>query len=108
MCALAFEENYFGILQEENHEILRALHGFCVHWHLKKIPTVNYFRGYHENIRAVEGVRIHCQVYIANSSRRKSRESQDPRRSLRVSTLTLITLSEQNQEGTWQSMSPHK
>jgi hypothetical protein len=28
-----FWRNYIVILQEENHENLRAVHGFCVHWH---------------------------------------------------------------------------
>jgi hypothetical protein len=81
MCALSFEEYYTVIFQEKNYENLRALHGFCVQWHLKKIPTVNSFWDI-VRISAVEGVRIHCQVHIGNSSRRKSRESQEPRRGL--------------------------
>jgi hypothetical protein len=42
-CSPPSGESYILILQEENHENLRALQGFCVHWHLKKIPIANSF-----------------------------------------------------------------
>jgi hypothetical protein len=49
------------ILSEENHENIRALEGGRVHWYMKKAYTGNSEES-EENIRALEGGCFHWYV----------------------------------------------
>jgi 3-mercaptopyruvate sulfurtransferase SseA len=56
-------------LSEENHENIRALEGGRVHWHIKKAYIGNSEEN-HENVRALEGGYVHWHVkkaYTGNS-----------------------------------------